>query len=154
MAICKCGCGNKIQIKKWHEYEPVEFISGHNRTLQNPLLLMDKTLDKRKNQKGYLAPKIVSTIKRDAIKAGYEWKLDAVFVFNLIISDCVYCGAISNWPHGRNGIDRINSSIGYDKTNCVSCCKYCNRAKSDRTTDEFKSWAKRLYSNFLKDDGR
>ena len=45
-----------------------------------------------------------------------------------------------------NGIDRVDPKLGYSKENCVSCCKYCNRAKSDLTLDEWKNHIKRIVS--------
>lgn len=36
-----------------------------------------------------------------------------------------------------NGIDRINSNIGYSIENCVSCCTICNKMKSDLEQSEF-----------------
>lgn len=45
-----------------------------------------------------------------------------------------------------NGIDRVDSSLGYIESNCVTCCKTCNIAKSDLTTREFLAWIKRAYN--------
>ena len=52
------------------------------------------------------------------------------------------------------GIDRVNNNIGYVLNNCVSCCKFCNSAKLDRTLIEFRDWIKKVYNqqftnNFL-----
>ena len=44
-----------------------------------------------------------------------------------------------------NGIDRIDSNIGYTKENSVSCCKFCNTAKSTMSRDEFLKWIKKVY---------
>ena len=46
-----------------------------------------------------------------------------------------------------NGIDRINSGIGYTKENCVACCKNCNYAKNSMSEQEFIEWIKRVYKN-------
>ncbi len=43
-----------------------------------------------------------------------------------------------------NGIDRIDSNIGYRNNNCLPCCRMCNIAKSNSTLDEFLTWAKAL----------
>jgi len=56
-----------------------------------------------------------------------------VFEFNkeefvqIVESPCNYCGIIQE--KGFNGIDRLNSTIGYIKDNCVSCCAMCNYMK-------------------------
>ncbi len=49
-----------------------------------------------------------------------------------------------------NGIDRINSNIGYIEGNIVPCCKHCNSAKNTMTESEFKEWIVRLYNNYIK----
>ena len=45
-----------------------------------------------------------------------------------------------------NGIDRIDSNIGYTVNNCVPCCTICNHMKNDLTTDEFYNHIKLLYN--------
>ena len=48
--------------------------------------------------------------------------------FILIVSlPCYYCGIIQ--PKGFNGIDRLDSTIGYSLDNCRSCCEMCNMMK-------------------------
>ena len=68
----------------------------------------------------------------------------------LVRKDCFYCGnkAPTKQPHrGKNyyvgvpvpynGIDRIDSNIGYKKENCVPCCTRCNYMKSDMDLSSF-----------------
>lgn len=79
---------------------------------------------------------------------------------------CVYCGVvnsriiqdrrgdmkkaglISDTILKINGIDRIDSSIGYTKENCVPCCPICNCAKNTMTQDDFKQWIRRVYKHY------
>ena len=49
-----------------------------------------------------------------------------------------------------NGLDRIDSSKKHTLENCVPCCKHCNYAKRDRTTQEFYDWIARVYQNIPK----
>lgn len=149
---CACGCGKVLTEKPWHKYRPIRFISGHNVPRRNYVSFLDDTKDTRKNQTGFLATKMVANIRHDAKKAGYEWAISDLFVFSLIVKDCTYCGTPSGWPNGRNGIDRVDSSIGYVEANCVSCCKTCNRAKSNGSVAELREWVIRFY-NFLKHKG-
>jgi hypothetical protein len=67
--------------------------------------------------------------------------------------NCFYCNASPTPTKGyrpwsayinTNGLDRIDSSMGYLYENVVPCCKYCNFAKSDRSVEDFKGWIKRL----------
>ena len=105
---------------------------------------IDKTPDTRKGQKGYLAPKICSQIKHDAIKHGYEWDLTPLQVYLFFIAPCSYCGEESGWPKSRNGIDRVDTSIGYFVSNCVTACRCCNFAKGVKTHEEFMAWGRRF----------
>jgi hypothetical protein len=76
----------------------------------------------------------------------------------LIGQNCYYCGAEpivheslidrSNKSEPmlkHNGIDRLDSSIGYEKDNCVPCCYICNRAKAQLGTKEFLAHIKKIY---------
>ena len=59
---------------------------------------------------------------------------------------CHYCGG--ELPSLGSGMDRIDSSKGYSKENCLPCCSACNRAKSDLTTTEFKAHIRRIYEHW------
>lgn len=67
--------------------------------------------------------------------------------------NCNYCGLAPQMINKRknslghyvyNGVDRINSELGYSVENCVPCCKKCNWAKSNDTFEEFSSWINRI----------
>lgn len=69
---------------------------------------------------------------------------------------CYYCNTIpSNISKHRkidyefvwNGIDRINSDLGYIQGNMVTCCETCNKAKRDLTLCDFVRWIDRLSKN-------
>jgi len=48
-----------------------------------------------------------------------------------------------------NGIDRIDSQLGYNKENCLSCCEICNKAKRDLSLTEFVKWIDRIKNHNL-----
>lgn len=58
-----------------------------------------------------------------------------------INTKCYYCDAPSR------GIDRTNNLIGYEYTNCVSCCKHCNMAKGTKTTSEFLDMVENIHNH-------
>lgn len=49
-----------------------------------------------------------------------------------------------------NGIDRKNNNLGYIKSNCIPCCKYCNVLKGDRSIKDFYNHVKKLYKHLFK----
>ena len=84
--------------------------------------------------------------------------------FELTKQNCFYCGIVPNTKYNYfltvssrssekaqkeglfiyNGMDRIDSSKYHTIDNVVSCCNDCNRAKNDRTTNDFLQWASNL----------
>ncbi len=73
----------------------------------------------------------------------------------LVQRECYYC---QEPPHKYktkryyghvfiNGLDRIDSSLGYFKDNIVPCCKTCNSAKGELTQDQFYAWIDRVSKN-------
>jgi hypothetical protein len=85
--------------------------------------------------KGNFASKHHSS-KYNARERGIHWdpNLTDEICYNLMISPCIYC----NFKHEThlNGLDRLDSMQGYELSNVVSCCKYCNLMKGslDPTT--------------------
>lgn len=81
-----------------------------------------------------------------------EWDLSLSEYKDLIHKPCYYCGAEpstnNSWNDTNkrkstdevvkiNGIDRVDPNKGYNVENCVPCCKYCNRMKSDLSLTDF-----------------
>ena len=60
---------------------------------------------------------------------------------DLVEGNCFYCGIE---PSLYNGIDRRDNSQGYTRSNSVSCCETCNRAKLKMGEAEFLSWVERI----------
>lgn len=73
--------------------------------------------------------------KRSAEMKQLQFEID-LMTFEIIIRDpCEYCGIIQD--RGFNGIDRINSTIGYTDSNSVSCCTMCNYMKNTLSSSVF-----------------
>lgn len=103
--------------------------------------------------------------KRNAKSRNMPFDLTKEQLKELIRQDCYYCGnpplnmvRTFNGRNGNNihepvpynGIDRVDSSKGYNLDNCVTCCYLCNFAKQDRTVEQFLNWVKRIYINQYK----
>jgi len=72
----------------------------------------------------------------------------------LVSGDCFYCGfepqQVLRYYNGEfvhNGIDRVDSNLGYIVDNCVPCCKICNYAKHNLSREEFLIWLRRAYEH-------
>jgi hypothetical protein len=76
--------------------------------------------------------------KNKAIKKRkLSWTLTLEEYIELIKQPCYYCNYALGEPVRRAcGLDRLNSSIGYEIDNVVSCCYLCNTIKGDRLTPE------------------
>lgn len=61
---------------------------------------------------------------------------------------CRYCGGKSP---GKDtvGVDRLDSSLGYVKGNCVPCCVKCNRMKLDSSEADFKDHILKIASKYM-----
>jgi hypothetical protein len=92
----------------------------------------------------------ISAQKESAKTRGLQFELTQLECAELLCASCNYCNKSAS-PHigVYNGIDRIDSNVGYLLNNCVSCCKYCNYAKSNYTLEEFISWIKRIKDYYL-----
>lgn len=84
-----------------------------------------------------------------ATRRNLPFNLEFNYFKSLIQAPCHYCGFKgSNMMHSAktacilpyNGIDRINSKLGYTIDNTVSCCKFCNFAKYKHSQAEFLNW--------------
>lgn len=49
--------------------------------------------------------------------------------------------------HKIIGIDRINNNVGYEKSNCLSCCQKCNQAKMQLGLNDFYKHIEKIYKN-------
>ena len=67
--------------------------------------------------------------------------------------NCYYCNSEPTKTKGHrswstyiltNGLDRIDSEVGYLYNNVVACCTYCNSAKREKSQEDFYLWIARL----------
>jgi hypothetical protein len=56
---------------------------------------------------------------------------------------CNYCGDKIN----GGGIDRVDSSMGYEPDNCVPCCPNCNRMKMALSVSDFLSHIQKIINH-------
>lgn len=83
-----------------------------------------------------------------------EFKLTKEEFREITEKNCTYCGELPTSPSTKkrgcgnyvgNGIDRINSSDGYIKSNCTPCCSKCNYMKNNLLLDSFLDHVIKIY---------
>lgn len=100
------------------------------------------------------------TYKDSAKFRGYIFDLSTEQFKIITSSNCFYCGdkpkqrrrngrLNSKYPsfYTFNGIDRVDNSMGYVETNCVPCCKLCNKMKRANTAKEFLEHVVKIAKN-------
>lgn len=97
--------------------------------------------------------------RQNAKERNFVWALDKRDVRIIIRQNCGYCGAPpSNLRNVKtstgsicyNGLDRIDSTIGYTNDNVTPCCNVCNWMKSNTSVDKFVSHIQSIYNHFNK----
>lgn len=160
---CKCDCGNeKVVVAD-------NLSSGKSNSCG---CLKREFLARKGNQFGLFTDRRIAVfrVQYSHIKRRHKKFIGEIFSFDDFVkkseSPCYYCGMewsrelqdrrnetikdglISDTVVRCNGIDRIDSNIGYTSENTVSCCKYCNTAKNTMTQEQFKEWIVRVYKNY------
>lgn len=108
---------------------------------------------KRKPNKGSEVTAVILGYKRHAKERNLVWSVTRKLVTEMISRPCHYCGQPpdnkkttknSVAPLLYSGIDRVDNSKGYVRTNIVPCCKQCNRAKGTQSTEQFRMWITKI----------
>jgi hypothetical protein len=125
------------------------------------------TIKSRAKSRGYAASwQCFAQYKKGAQKRGLAFEISFERFLELTSGLCAYCASAPsqifslkyakgthkgkerlNGSFIYNGIDRVDSSMGYTESNVVSCCKTCNRAKLDYSMVEFYTWASCVANN-------
>lgn len=113
-----------------------------------------KGIGQRLNKGVAAANCVLENYRRQAKQRGISWELDKKTFLRVIRQPCRYCGRIKA-QHEYNeayyggfkytGIDRLDNRYGYRFENIVPCCADCNRAKYDKSEEDFRRWVRRTY---------
>ncbi len=141
--LCRCECGTEREVMKGN------MKTGGSKSCGCLRRELASVAFRKLPIKESVANQHYQRYKRAAEVTGREFSLDKD-QFHLASSGrCFYCGQEaqefqtksmgSKVPSGyrANGLDRVNSSIGYTIDNVVACCFRCNMAKSDMLQSEF-----------------
>jgi hypothetical protein len=148
--LCECDCG----VQKKLRVGPL--VSKKHPTICECLRkeMVASGHFRRKSSEDVLVTTVMGVYRNGAKTRNLQWDLSRDFVSAIIHKPCHYCQIIDYTVFvnkkrilKRNGIDRLDSSIGYIESNCVPCCKICNTAKMKLSLVDFKDWIKKLWNH-------
>lgn len=146
---CRCMCGKEFKKIAKLIRRTEKTGNGHGCGCKQSIYItktrVADTLQKR----------LFTSYRRAAGQRNLSFSLSYAQFCKFLTQPCHYCGALASntckreWCNDLtslqyNGIDRKNNKKGYSKTNCVTACKDCNRAKRNQTYPYFLSWIERL----------
>lgn len=133
--LCRCDCGNETVAKAYALKN-----NKHKSCGCRPRRLKPNHAAAKRN--------LFKTYKHNAKLRNLEFLLTEEEFSNYLEKNCAYCGrkplmrlSLKRHEDFRyNGVDRIDSKLGYTVSNCTPCCKICNFAKLNFPVEEFLSW--------------
>lgn len=120
------------------------------------------TLIKSKSYQKGLKKYLFNQYVRGAKLRNHEFNLNFDEFIEIITKDCYYCGEppkrvtskilinrghINEPPFYYNGIDRIDSRLGYKTNNVIPCCSTCNYMKNTIGQEEFINQIKKIHNH-------
>lgn len=153
---CKCDCGTLCSV---YTFSILKGVSSSCGCLQREIASFSKTepyTSLKKDGKS-AANTMFLYYKSNAKKRGYNFDITLEHFLYLTKLNCNFCGnppsklyrpqktRKNKTPYLCNGIDRLDNTIGYNITNCVSCCTDCNMGKGVKTKQGFLTWIERVY---------
>ena len=144
--VCRCMCGNqKVFTTSYIRRREKDKVFACNSCLRR---IEDDQLGKNL---------LLHEYKHNARLRKILWNLSDQEALCITAQNCHYCGSKprlttrmrqdkygSKIKFYTNGIDRIDSSWGYEKGNCIPCCRYCNALKSDLAYGVFLDRIKKI----------
>lgn len=160
-AICDCG---KEKNVKGHDFKSTRGPQSCG------CAVLEQIAQGGKNRRRYAAStiNIAYANHRYGAKTDGRKPLDRTDWDKIVFQPCHYCGRkdVKNRAHNfiknnaflhpsseelerfrveMNGVDRIDSSRGYDVENCLPCCGMCNRMKNSHPQNLFLDHIRRVY---------
>jgi hypothetical protein len=151
---CRCDCGNIAVIR-------ANFIkNGHTKSCGCYAREKRKETCKKLFSKPWGVSPKTNVWGQYNHRAKFKYKTNFTLTkeefFDITQQPCYYCNEPpSNKTVSRcnpnnvfiyNGLDRIDSKLGYIKSNVVPCCITCNKAKNDMSQSDYLEWIKKTYA--------
>lgn len=156
--VCNCDCGKKNVIAEDGR------LKGNSKKSCGCLRyeILEKMWEGNAKDDSFVNT-LIREYRGNARNRRIDYSLSREEFIELIKGNCRYCGiepllnkklCIGKSKYSKkiyliNGIDRVDSSRGYHRDNCVSCCRRCNLAKNDMTVEEFRNWLERIFNNYI-----
>ena len=155
--VCKCVCGKVVTV-----HASCLTTKRRNPTRSCGCLSAEMASLRRKKSAGESSfTALYHRYRRSARLRNLCFDLSRDCVRILFESACFYCAAMPSKSYatsrGRgkkpasayiyNGIDRMDSSVGYTMLNSVPCCWRCNECKKKYSVDDFLAMVVAVYSN-------
>ena len=151
-----CDCGNKFQVRGADVKANLIRSCG--------CFAKEQTVVFNKETKTKVAWCTFSSVwqsyKQGAKVRGLAFELDKNYFYALTQKKCCYCGTkpsqvrkpreakkLSSYIY--NGIDRLDSSVGYVRGNCVPCCGTCNMMKREMDFQFWISHMRKILKNVI-----
>lgn len=139
--LCKCNCGKMTKVRAGHLMQNQITGCGCRRRLPEGEAALNCLIDR---------------YKRNAKNRNIEFILSKDDFREITKQECAYCGTSPdcvvrkdyngfNGDYIYNGIDRIDSKLGYTVENCVPCCARCNWMKNNIPKDDFIAHITKIY---------
>jgi hypothetical protein len=146
--LCRCICG-KEKIFRYDSFVCKDELDrakscGCKHTYRNNF----NAQKRRKSESVYRY--VYEQYQNGAKTRNLEFNLTKEEYIEIAKKNCCYCGSdpevkqpyrgngrYVGVPTPYNGIDRIDSNVGYKKENCVPCCTRCNYMKSNMDVSVF-----------------
>lgn len=130
--------------RRYREEHKEEYRERKRKYYQNnkDKVLRVSSIWRRKSFNGRL-----SSYKRAALARNLVWNISDEQFLSFWQKDCSYCGSKIE----TIGLDRVDSNVGYEMYNLVSCCTQCNTMKMKNTREEFLNKIKQIYENIFRD---
>jgi len=165
---CKCECGKTSIVRAYN------LMSGKSTSciecgiLKSTIGNIGKSKATR-DPVNHTISRLYTKYKVGAKKRGFSFKVNLELFKKMIFQNCFYCGISperrvnftrdaypvkqerydAGWIQ-YNGLDRLDPNKGYAKKNLVTCCTFCNVAKSNMNVEDFMEKIQRLSEHQLK----
>lgn len=159
--LCRCECGNELVLYG------SQLRAGHPTGCG---CHMKEILRQKNAKKRLYGESTINAFYGSNVHSGNSSK-NKIFLSRedwekIVFLPCHYCGEIDvrtrsfsekkileltkeeieKYKVRINGVDRIDSNLGYFLQNCVPCCKHCNYMKLDYTREEFLNHIEKIYN--------